>query len=198
VLIVTVYQLTRPAIEHNRAVALQRAILDVLPAARSSASFRRVAQNRFGLAVESRPGEPLVHAGYDDRGRLVGLALEARFMGYQDAIRVLYGYSPDDQTIIGLRVLESRETPGLGDRIETDARFLENFQRLDVSLSADLSQIAQPIEPVKRGARRQAWQVEGISGATISSSAVARGLRESTAHWIPPIQHHLDDFRERR
>ena len=130
--------------------------------------------------------------------RLVGLAFEVRVTGYQDALRLLYGYSPEAEAIIGLRVLESRETPGLGDRIETDTRFLANFERLDVSLSDDLSRVARPIEAVKRGAKQEAWQVEGISGATISSAAVARGLRESTVHWIPRIHGHLDDFRERR
>ena len=46
-------------------------------------------------------------------------------MGYQDVIRILlYGYSPEHQAIVGMRVLESRETPGLGDKIEKDPAFL--------------------------------------------------------------------------
>ena len=60
----------------------------------------------------------LVFAGYDDNDQLVGLAIEAQAMGYQDVIRLIYGYSFEAQAIIGIRVLESRETPGLGDRIE--------------------------------------------------------------------------------
>ena len=70
-------------------------------------------------------------------------------MGYQDVIRVLYGYSAEANAVIGLRVLESQETPGLGDKIETDAGFLANFERLDVSLSDDLSRVLHPIEAVK-------------------------------------------------
>ena len=39
-IIVSVFQLTRPVIERNKAEALQRAIFQVLPGARSSATFR--------------------------------------------------------------------------------------------------------------------------------------------------------------
>ena len=39
-LIVSVFELTRPVIERNQAQALQRAIFQVLPGARSSATFR--------------------------------------------------------------------------------------------------------------------------------------------------------------
>ena len=45
-------------------------------------------------------------------------------MGYQDVIRVLYGYSFAEEAVVGIRVLESKETPGLGTRIETDPDFL--------------------------------------------------------------------------
>ena len=37
-------------------------------------------------------------------------------MGYQDVIVVFYGYSSADDAVIGIRVLESKETPGLGDQ----------------------------------------------------------------------------------
>ncbi len=96
--------------------------------------------------------------------------------------------------MIGIRVLESRETPGLGDRIETDEQFLKNFERLDVRLSASHDGLAHPIEFVKQGEKTAAWQIEGISGATISSKATAKMLRESTEKWIPLVQQHRSDF----
>jgi electron transport complex protein RnfG len=138
----------------------------------------------------------LVYAGYDDQRSLVGLAVEAQGMGYQDVIRLLYGYSFADDAIVGIRVLESKETPGLGDKIETDPDFLENFRRLDVSLTADGTTVAHPIESVKRGEKEQPWQVDAITGATISSKAIANILSKSTAYWVPRIRRGLDDFRE--
>jgi electron transport complex protein RnfG len=52
------------------------------------------------------------------------------------------------------------------------------------------------IESVKHGAKQHPWQVDGITGATISSVAIAAILRNSTAWWIPRIRRSLDDFRE--
>jgi electron transport complex protein RnfG len=195
-LIVGVFELTRPVIERNKAEALQRAIFQVLPDARSSQTFRLDGDDRFELLLGKTEGGPLVYAGYDDQQRLIGIAVEAQGMGYQDVIRVLYGYSFEKDAIIGIRVLESKETPGLGTKIETDPDFLKNFERLDVSLTDDLSQIANPIEFVKPGKKEQSWQVDGITGATISSTAIANILSASTSYWIPRIRRSLDDFRK--
>jgi len=193
-LIVSVFVGTRPVIERNRAEALERAIFQILPDARSSRSFRLVDDRSFELAEGAPDGAPRVHAGYDATQRLVGLAVEARGMGYQDVIGVLYGYAFERDAIIGIRVLESRETPGLGDKIESDPTFLANFEHLDVSLRSDESAIAHPIAFVKKGEKEHPWQVDGITGATISSTAIANILRASTAVWIPLIRGRLDDF----
>lgn len=195
-LIVTVFQVTKPVIDRNKAEALQRAIFRVLPEARSSTTFRLVGEDGFEVLHGEGTGERLVYAGYDDERRLIGLAVEAEGMGYADVIRILYGYSIAVDAVVGIRVLETKETPGLGDKIETDPGFLENFKRLDVSLTDDLSAIAHPIEPVKHGKKQHPWQVDGITGATISSKAIANILSKSTSYWIPRIRRNVDDFRE--
>ena len=197
VLIVSVYQFTAPAIARNRAEALRAAIFHVLPDARSSRSFRVAPGDRFeAVEGEAPAGTRLVHAGYDEGGRLVGLAVEAEGMGYQDVIRVLYGYAFERDAVIGFQVLESRETPGLGDRIETDPAFLANFEHLDVSLDEAGAAPLHPVDSVKHGQKQHPWQVDVITGATISSVAIAAILRNSTAWWIPRISRSLDDFRE--
>jgi electron transport complex protein RnfG len=195
-LIVSVFQITRPIIERNKAEALRRAIFQVLPAARSSETFRMTSEEHFEVSAGEETGRPLVYAGYDEQGELVGLAVEASGMGYQDVIRILYGYSPGESAVVGFRVLESKETPGLGDKIETDAGFLENFRRLDVSLTEDRSEILHPIEATKHGEKEHPWQVDGITGATISSVAIADILSKSTAYWIPRLRRNLADFGE--
>jgi len=194
VIIVSVFELTRPVIDRNRAEALQRAIFQVLPLARSSSAFRLDGEAGFVRPKAAADGEPLVYACYDADRKLIGVAVEAEGMGYQDVIRLIYGYSFSDDAITGIRVLESRETPGLGDRIETDAGFLANFERLDVSLASDLSAVANPIEFVKPGGKQHPWQIDGITGATISSTAVADILRKSSAYWVPLIRRNLDDL----
>ncbi len=197
VLIVGVFLTTRPVIERNRAEALERAIFRVLPEARTRRSFQRSAAGNFEPAAAGGNAGFVVHAGYDEAGALIGFAVEAQGMGYQDLIHVLYGYDFARSAVIGMEVLESRETPGLGDKIETDPAFVANFELLDVALGAG-GEVAHPIEAVKPGEKEHPWQVDGISGATISSQAIARILRDSTSQWVPILYRQLDDFREAR
>lgn len=195
-LIVGVFELTRPVIERNKAEALQRAIFQVLPGAQSTATFQAADDGAFHEVEGRVEGGSLVYAAYDAERRLLGVAVEAQGMGYQDVIRVIYGYSFAEDALIGIQVLESKETPGLGTKIETDPDFLKNFERLDVSLTGDGSQLANPIEFVKPGKKEQPWQIDGITGATISSTAIASILSKSASYWIPRIRRSLDDFRK--
>lgn len=194
-LIVTVFQGTLPIIQRNKAEALQKAIFRVLPKATTSAAFGFDPTRGF----VSDPGDSLgmrrVYAGYDDTGALVGVALEAQGMGYQDVIGIIYGYSFEEHAIIGMEVLESKETPGLGDKIETDPDFVANFNRLDVSLADDGTGLAHPIVAVARGTKTEPWQVDSITGATISSEAIAAILNGSAQTWVPRIEGHLDDLK---
>ena len=186
-LIVSVFVLTGPVIARNEAAALQRAVFQVLPGAVERASFTLGADERFHAAKEGDAIRDQVHAGYDADGRLVGVAIEAQGMGYQDVIRVLYGYAPDRQAIVGMHVLASKETPGLGDKIEKDPAFRANFEALDVTISANGQSLQRPIEAVKSGAKTLPSQVDGITGATISSKAIATILRNSSARWVPLV-----------
>ena len=192
-LIVGVFEWTRPVIARNRAEALERAIFDVLPDARSSASFRLLREGGVVPATAAGEGR-VVHAGYGEDGALTGFAIEARGMGYQDVLHVLYGYAFARDAIIGFRVLESRETPGLGDKIESDSSFLANFRELAVPLAEDDDSLLHPIEYVKQGEKQHPWEIDGITGATISSKAVAGILGESAAFWLPRLRTRLDAF----
>jgi H+/Na+-translocating ferredoxin:NAD+ oxidoreductase subunit G len=132
-------------------------------------------------------GATLIYAGYDQNGKLVGVAVEASGIGFTGALRVLYGYDPGKQVITGLYVLESKETPGLGDKIEKDPDFLTNFFALDVSLNDDFSAPKNAITTVKSGHKKNPWEVDGITGATISSRAIGNILAASTQQMVPLI-----------
>jgi electron transport complex protein RnfG len=172
VLIAGAFVSTAPLIERNRAQQLQRAVLQVLPGA---------------VAFQPQPDAAGVYAGLGADGELVGFAIAASGMGYQDSIEILYGYDPRAQAVVGMQVLSSRETPGLGDRIENDPAFRANFAALDVQLAADGQTLLHPVALVKPGQKTAAWQVDGISGATISSRAIARMLDESARQWVPRL-----------
>jgi len=190
-LIVGVFQATQPIIERNKAEALRSAIFHVLPAATTSETFRLDDAGTLSEVEGDGAGAQQVYAGYDEDHDLVGVAIEAQGMGYQDVIRLIYGYSLAEEAIIGIQVLDSKETPGLGDKIEKDPDFLANFDRLEVALGEDSSTLAHAIVPVRHGEKTQPWEVDGITGATISSEAIANILDESAQYWVPRIQRNV-------
>ena len=191
-LIVTVYQGTAARIRENQDRYLAGAVAAVLPAA---ASTRPLALTAEGELIEAEAATALpVFLGYDDDGRLVGAAITAEGMGYQDNIRLLYAYSFDEQAVTGLRILDSKETPGLGDRVETEAHFLASFVRLDARLTADGDALRNAIVTVKQGEKVNAWEIDGITGATITSVAVGDIVNASLAVWAPVLERERQRF----
>ncbi len=190
-LIVSVYELTGPIIAKNRAEALQKAIFLVVPGAASTQAYVST-DSGFDVAGPDTAGEK-IYAAFDEQGALLGLAIPAAGMGYADVIEILYGYSPDKDAVVGMAVLASKETPGLGDKIAKDPVFLKNFERLEVVLDGDKPK--NPIVAVKAGQKTNPWEVDGITGATISSVAIADILRESTKKWSARIEAQVSTFR---
>ncbi len=188
-LVVMAYEVTAPHIARNRREALQAAVFEVLPGATVRSNFFIDASGMLPLPDEDLARANLF-AGFDDDGRLIGYAIEGAARGYQDIVRVLFGYDPNREIVIGFTVLESTETPGLGDRIGVDPAFLANFTALDVSLTDDATALRNPVETVKQGEKTEPWQIDGISGATISSVAVGNGIRDSATRLLPLIRQH--------
>jgi len=189
ILVVLTYQLTLPRITENRQKALEKAVFSVLSGATVRTNYLLDASGLNALPDEDF-SKANVFAGYDESGVLVGLAMQGSARGYQDVVKILYGYSPEKECVVGVTVLQSTETPGLGDRVETDPDFLANFECLDATLNPERSALANDIVTVKNGKKTQAWQIDGISGATITSAAIGTALRKSTNTMLPLLAKH--------
>lgn len=163
---------TQPLIQAARAKAMEAAIYEVLPGCKQ---FEALVLSG-GQLIPSKAGnsENRVFAGYDAEGKLVGYAIESGISGFQDVIHALFGYVPQSQTIVGLKILESRETPGLGDKIFKDPEFAGNFKQL---------QVEPEIMLVKNGQKQNPNEVDAITGATISSKAVVGLLNSGVGKW---------------
>jgi len=190
VLIVVTFQSTFSIIKENRRVALEKAIFEVVPGAVERTTFALV-DGKLEVLEGEDDTVAKYYACYNGDKALVGVAVEASGQGFQDILSVLYGYSPPINAIVGLKVLESKETPGLGDKIETDPEVRANFDALSVELQSDMTSIVNPIEMVKEGKKTDPWQVEAITGATVSSRAIATILHKSTAVAVPVIVKNL-------
>ncbi|HAI70202.1 MAG TPA: hypothetical protein DCM38_12300 [Gammaproteobacteria bacterium] len=172
--IVGIYEITLPTITAYKAKMLREAVFKVLPGVREIKKLR-YHEGRLEASTSEENDDQMIYAGYDNEDRLIGYAITAEGAGFQDNIRILYGYLPDKRLIVGMAVLESRETPGLGDKIYKDADFQENFKQLAVEPTISL---------VKKGSKSAPNQVDAISGATISSKAIVKILNKANEKWV--------------
>ncbi len=185
-LVVLTDQLTAPFIAENQRLAIEAAVNKVIPGSVIHRRFRLL-DGKLLAAGEGASGQ-IIHAGYDASGRLLGVAAETGAQGYAGMIYLLYGYDPACECIRGIKVLKMAETPGLGDKIMTDPGFQANFEQLDARLDANHTALIHPIVTVKHGSKQEAWEIDAISGATISSKAVGRALNTSAQKLLPRLQ----------
>ncbi len=171
--IIGIYEATLPTITENKARELREAVFKVLPGV---SQMQALVYRDGELIVVEAPDkdEPVIYGGYDEQGDFVGYAMPAAGPGFQDTIGILYGYNPAEKIVVGMEVLESRETPGLGDKIYKDAVFVGGFSALSVE---------PEIVAVKKGTKSQPNEIDAITGATISSKAVVRIINETHAQW---------------
>ncbi len=194
ILIATLVQITTPIIKENRKKMLKAAVFEVLPETSSLKVFV-YEEGKFSVKNELSDKDIPYYVGYGTGGEIKGVAIPAAGQGFQDIISILYGYSPKYNLIIGMKVLESKETPGLGDKIELDKTFVKNFEALDVQLNPDQSKLLHPIEIVKPGEKTKPWQIDTISGATISSKAIGKILQQSTKSHVPLIKQKFEQIK---
>ena len=191
-LVVLVYQWTKPFIDENQRIAIESAVFQVVPGATQRID---VVLGEAGMVAQGEGNGETVYAAFGKDGELRGLALATGAQGYQDIVSLLYGYDPACQCVRGIKILKMTETPGLGDKVAFDPAFLENFVALDARLNSAGDALANPIKAVKHGHKQHPWEVDAISGATISSVAVANAIQRSMQRMAPLIQSHLAALR---
>lgn len=169
VLIVGVFEWAQPQILEHRARVIATAADEVLA---GPERVDRLFILPDGLAAEAPAGldtarAEKVYLGYRD-GTPVGFAVVGQKPGFQDIIQIIFGYDPVTNQVLGMRVLESKETPGLGDKIFKDLRFVRGFEG-----------VLTPIRPVGEGAGTGAPnEAELITGATISARVIVEIINE--------------------
>ena len=100
-------------------------------------------------------------------GNVVGYAVQAAPKGYGGAIDVVVGITTDG-SLQGIKVGKNTETPGLGQKSETP-KFQEQFSGKTWE---------SPINVKKSGTPKDN-EIAAISGATITSKAVAEGVNQA-------------------
>jgi len=181
--LVFVYQVTLPRIEYNKAVRLAAAVEEVLKAPHRYDTlyvFDDGLTARLPAGTDPKALEA-VYVGYAEDGVRIGFAITRAEAGFADLINVIFGYDHATGNVLGMKVLESKETPGLGDKIEKDADFVASFNG-----------VVAPIQGVKAGeGSGDPHEVDLITGATISSRTLVRIINNALERLEPMLDSYL-------
>jgi len=191
-----VYQATKATIQANKARVLGDAVRLVLHEPARVASLRREA-DALVRDETTRYLPDRIFVGYDADGRRLGFALSGEAYGYgSDPIRVVFAYDPATHEVLGLEVLEHKETPGIGSKIERGGPFADQLQS-PVGTGARVRRPTPRQVPLVAARADQApaaeaevavHEVDTVSGATISSRAVIRLVNEAVAAAGPLLE----------
>ncbi len=187
--IAAVHEWTRPMVMAQRGGQLGEAALSVMPGAENYLIYTRDADGRPRLSGDDDRHELFI--GLDGRGRPVGAAIAGSGMGYVDTIELVVGVSPDLDRLTGMRVVASRETPGIGTVITDDKAWVDSFTRIE--LPFDEQNRLKDLQ-VRDNARFEAGEVDAISGATVSVFSVTRIINRSLADWLPILREDFDEL----
>ena len=114
-----------------------------------------------------------VYRIFEDDTPLAALFVVVARDGYAGPIRILIGLT-DDGRINRARVIDHRETPGLGDRIEASkSDWINQF---------DGRSLLNPTED-RWKIKRDGGDFDQLSGASITSRSVVKALRETLVYF---------------
>jgi Na+-translocating ferredoxin:NAD+ oxidoreductase subunit G len=165
------HRLGSPRIAAQARQAERDALAVVLPAAEHD---NDLLADRIGVTAPHWLGSATPLRAW--RARRAGVAqavlLEAVAAGYAGPIRLLIGVRRDGR-ISGVRVLEHRETPGLGDIIDAHkSRWIDTLRG---------RRLGDP--PARRWAvRRDGGDFDQVAGATVTPRAVLLAVRRALAY----------------
>jgi len=157
---------TKPKVAYHREQALKKAIGEVLPA-HDSYEVRETDAGTLYIGKRDSIEQP------------IGIAFMAIGSGFQGQLRIMVGLNPDLTQLTGIKVLEQIETPGLGTKIVIDPSNKENVYWFPDQFKG--IQTSPEIVVVKNAKPSTNYEVQGITGATISSIAVANILNAQIA-----------------
>ena len=155
-----VYSVTKPLIAEQKARALENALTIALPGI-----------PRNAIVGNKSEENPDFYIGYadDEKSTIYGYAFVAYGPAYSSTIETMVGVDTLGY-VLGLQVLDQKETPGLGTKIE-EIKYGESYPWF----------LQQFLEPTPKRALDLAVDKDGgdiasITGATISSRALTNSI----------------------
>ena len=168
---------TRPAIEAAAAQEKMKLIDEILPRSQYDNALLKDTLTLDAVPAFGLDGETTIYRARKN-GRPVALVHEAIAPdGYAGKIRLLIAIAADT-SILGVRVIAHKETPGLGDYIEIKKD--KNKERpwitqLNSTRPAALDERAWKV-------KKDGGQFDSVAGATITPRAVLKAVRKAAQY----------------
>ena len=167
-----------------------------------------------GVAIEAKEGGGNLPSEYwiaKKGDETVAYAFRIENRGYSSILQYYVGVAPDG-AILGVTILSQAETPGLGTRVEETISdryiwnglwgpkqvlkpwFTEQFEGIDVNRSIEVLKGAEwhTLAERERKELKEKNAVTAITGATISTRAVADGIEAKTPIYLSAAKSRQD------
>lgn len=164
------YVLTKEPIDAAAAEKTQRAVAQVLPA------FEKASERDF---VEVYGKDFPYYKACEADGSLAGYAIESTVVGFGGNLTLMVGVTPD-RVVYNTSVLSHSETPGLGAKCTSDAKFMEQWKGFDPSVK-------------KLVVKKDGGDVDAITASTITSRAYTLAVENALAAFDALMQDHVDE-----
>ncbi|MDJ0709752.1 MAG: electron transport complex subunit RsxG [Woeseiaceae bacterium] len=172
-LVAFTYQLTDDRIAANQQEWLEQSLQPAL----SGLFFDSgVSESRVTIpAPHALPGsgDAIIYRVYSGESPVAALFVVSARDGYAGAIRILVGVDIDG-SVTGVHVLEHRETPGLGDRVETS--------KSDWALQFNGRSLGDPVVEGWR-IRRDGGDFDQLTGASVTPRAIVKAVRQTLEYY---------------
>ena len=170
-MVAATYDATRERIAANERATLLRKLSQLIPPEAYDNNFL---DDNIELITPELAGSPVRVYRARMNERPVALVMSATAPdGYSGSIRLLVGINHDG-TLRGVRVVNHRETPGLGDAIDE--------QRSDWILQFTGRSLDDPPLPQWK-VRKDGGSFDQLTGATITPRAVVKAVRETLLYY---------------
>ena len=172
-LVAFTWQQTEERIEANKKAWLERSLQ---PALAGLFFDSPVTESMIIIpAPHDLPGsnDAIVYRVFAGETPVAALFVVSAKNGYAGPIRFLVGISMDG-TVTGVRVLEHRETPGMGDRIE--------IMKSDWVLQFDGRSLQDP-EPGQWAIKDDGGEFDQLTGASVTPSAIIKAIKQTLQYF---------------
>ena len=179
-LLAAAYLGTRPAIEAAAAQEKMKLIDEILPRSQYDNALLKDTLTLGAVPAFGLDGETTIYRARKN-GRPVALVHEAIAPdGYAGKIRLLIAIAAEDSnnSILGVRVVAHKETPGLGDYIEIKKD--KNKERPWITQLNGTQPAAMDERAWK--VKKDGGQFDSVAGATITPRAVLKAVRKAAQY----------------